>query len=130
MTLGYSVTVINSFLDAVYNNIPFSFGSVWLQLHDGDPGANGTAHVLAGSATRQQLNHNAADGGSVSLSAGTAPFPITAGGTASHISEWSAPTGGTFIRSGKLAAARILADGDNPVLDADDITYPAAGLAG
>ena len=65
----------------------------YVQLHTGDPGAAGTSNVAAG-VSRAALTVPAPSGASVTA---TATFTIpAAGGPYTHVSLWSASTGGTW----------------------------------
>jgi Glycosyl hydrolases family 16/Calcineurin-like phosphoesterase len=75
----------------------------WAQLHTGDPGAGGVAHVSSVTA-RHTLPWAAATGGTKMIT-GPVDWNPWAGATETitHISHWDAPTGGTFKGSTALA---------------------------
>lgn len=76
------------------------------QLHTGDPGAAGTSNVAAG-VSRAALAFPAASGGATSDGA---TFTIPgAGGPYTHVSLWTASTGGTYCGSGGLTPAESFA---------------------
>ena len=53
MAAGASATVVDAFLASILNDVAFTlYGPVYVQLHTGAPGANGTANV-AGESTRE-----------------------------------------------------------------------------
>lgn len=67
-----------------------------VQLHTADPGGSGTTAVAAG-VSRASLSVAAPSGGAV---VATATFTIpAAGGPYTHVSFWTASTGGTFCGS-------------------------------
>ena len=67
-----------------------------------------------GDATRQSAHFSAAAGdGTITNSADVNWASVTAAGTVTHVSFWSASSGGTFLGSDDLAAPRTLAVGDN-----------------
>ncbi len=45
MATGLSAYLANKFLDAVGNGTAYSAANVYIKLHTGDPGANGTANA-------------------------------------------------------------------------------------
>lgn len=100
MTIGFSATGLNGALDTL-------FGTTYVKLHTGDPGAAGATAAAAGDTTRKAATMASASGGSKSMT-GTAG-PWTNGGTTeniSHISAWSAATAGTFNASVALTASQ------------------------
>lgn len=110
MTTGFSVTgTVNKWLDVIRTGgATFTANAnVYIQLHTGDPGASGTANVSAGSTTRVVVSHSAPAAGSMAIS-GTNPTWTNTGAseTISHISAWSAATGGTFLYSTALGASK------------------------
>lgn len=130
MTAGFSVTnVLNGWLDALRAGTTYTKPAAnYVQIHTGDPGAAGTANASAGSTTRSALTQGAASNGSVALT-GTAPS-FTNGGTSesiSHISVWSAATGGTFLYSVALTSAKTWGAGDVLTLNSCTVSLtPAA----
>lgn len=87
--------------------------ALYVQLHTADPGASGTNGVSAGSATRNAVTMGAASGGAQAIS--SAPGAWTNGGTSetlTHVSVWSAATGGTFLYSAALTASQAWASGN------------------
>ena len=76
------------------------------QLHTGDPGAAGTSNVAAG-VSRAALTFPAASAGATS---DEATFTIPGvGGPYTHVSLWTASTGGTYCGSGALTPAESFA---------------------
>jgi hypothetical protein len=117
LAVGLSVSEANAILTT------FIASPLWLQLHTGDPGPNGTANI-AGNATRKQPTLATPAGGATS---NTAVVPWSAGEvdtteSYSHWSGWSAASGGTFRCSG-------LASGNVTAGDAYQIPIGALDLA-
>ncbi len=107
MTAGMSAATANAFLDT------FDSGH-YAQLHTGDPGAAGTSNASA-ETDRKLWDFADASGGSKSAQ-GTMPSWTTwdAGPeTISHISTWSASSGGTFKYSYALTASKNVTNGDD-----------------
>jgi len=70
-----------------------------VQLHTGDPGGSGTSAVASG-VDRVAIDLPAASGGQTEE---TVTFTIPgAGGPYTHVSLWTASTGGTYCGSGVL----------------------------
>lgn len=116
MTAGVSASEANGWLDG-------TLGTCFVQLHVGDPGAAGTSSVSAGSTTRVAITHNAASGGSATIS-GTNPA-WTNGGTSetlTHVSFWSASSGGSFKGSATLTSSQAWASGNTFTLTANTWT--------
>lgn len=116
MTVGIAAGVANTILDA-------NLDDQYVQLHTGDPGAAGTANVSVGSTTRvQAVTAAAASGAKSSPNLG----PWTNGGTGetiTHISVWSASSGGTFKLSAVLTVSKAWVSGDTLVLDTFTMTF-------
>ena len=102
--------VANSILGLLLNGTAFAgFSATYVQLHVGAPGAAGTSNV-AGNSVRQGAGSFATpSGGSTSNSAAINWTSVSTSETYSHVSLWSAASGGTFIASGSITAAAILA---------------------
>jgi hypothetical protein len=112
MTVGFVASVINGWLDG-------SFGTSFTKLHTADPGAAGTTAAAAGDTTRKANTFASATGGSKALSSNTGPW--TNGGTSetiSHISIWTASTGGSVIATAALSASQAWANGNTLTLTA------------
>lgn len=81
---------LNKSADAVFTASP---AITHVQLHTGAPGGSGTSNVASG-VSRSALSAGSATGGSVTA---TATFTIPApGGPYTHVSFWTASSGGTF----------------------------------
>ena len=113
MAVGLAVGRANAFLDS-------ELATVYVQLHTGDPGAAGTANAATGDASRKAVTHASASGGSAAIS-GTNPSWSNAGAseTITHLSYWSASSGGTFKGSSQLQNSRAWASGDTLTLVVD-----------
>jgi hypothetical protein len=106
VTLGLAPSRANALLETYRNTAASAIAAVYVQLHTADPGAAGTTSISVGSTTRNLITWSAAAGGSMALSAlGT----WTNGGTSetiSHVSLWTAASGGTFLQSFALTAGQ------------------------
>lgn len=83
----------------------------WVQLHTGDPGANGTANASVVT-TRQSATLNAPSAGSATLGSMSGGFSMTATETITHITLWDASTSGNFKRSIALTTPKSVVSGD------------------
>jgi hypothetical protein len=87
-----------------------------------DPGSAGTANQAAVT-LRQPLVLAAASSGSVVLTGSQPTWAWNvAGQTLTHVSVWTATTGGTFLWSVALSASRQVANGDTFTLTACGMT--------
>lgn len=95
--------------------------NVWLdqldgsavKLHTGDPGVAGTSNASA-ETTRKALTFSAASAGSKAAVATLPSWATWSAGseTLTHISLWTATSGGTFRLSLPLTASKAVANGD------------------
>lgn len=124
MTAGLSATnTANAWLNVLRGTSAATFTAVttlFVQLHTGDPGANGTANVSSVT-TRPSLNYGAASAGSQSAIA-TLPswtnWAGTNGEVVTHISVWDAASSGNFYYSAALASSKTVNTGDTLSLTA------------
>ncbi len=93
-----------------------------ISLHTGDPGAAGSANVIAGG--RFAANLDSADG-DLSLAAPVAATGLTPAATVAFIGFWSAATAGTYYGSAPRSTgdAAVNASGEYTV---ESITIPAS----
>lgn len=120
MATGLSTTnLANAWLNTLRGTSFNVSTGTYVRLHTGDPGAAGTSNNAVGSSVRSQASFAAASGGALALT-GTSP-QWTNGGTSetiSHVSVWSAATGGTMLFTAALGATRAWVNGDTFVLTA------------
>ena len=113
MAVGFSVAAANTHLDNQATNYP------WIKLHVGDPGASGTANA-ATETTRKQATWSAASAAAKTTSADLVWTGVAGTEDYTHVSMWTASTGGSFGGSGTVTA--------NAVTTADSFTLPAGEL--
>jgi hypothetical protein len=84
----------------------------YVQLHTGDPGANGTANAVA--IARFQLTWALASGGIKAITATLPSWANWAAGTQviTHLSFWDAASNGTFRYSCQLTVAKTVNNTD------------------
>ena len=85
--------------------------TVYLKLHLGDPGEDGTSNA-ATEATRQSVSFNAAASGSIGSSATVTWTNVSTTETYTHWSMWDASTAGNCLWSGALSASAAVTAGD------------------
>lgn len=119
----WSVYIRNKVLDKILKGTDFSI-SIYVSLHDDDPGATGADEVAGGSYARTLVGPSgwdAASGGQ-SETAAAITFTDLPTVTVSHWGAFDAPSGGNFILGGEL---------DNPVsvTAGDGFALPIGALA-
>ena len=123
MTAGLSIAnLANKILDHLRG------GTAWTQpaglycaLHKGDPGSAGTSNASAVT-TRVAVSFAAASNGAIGMT-GTAPsWNMTTMETISHISIWTASSGGSFLFSIAFSSGK-------DVLPSDVLTLTSVGVA-
>lgn len=100
----------NKLLDTL-RNTSLAVASVYLKLHTGDPGEDGTANA-AGETTRKVVSFSAASGGSMASSATVEWTNVSTTETISHWSAWDASTAGNCLWTGALSSNASLTAGD------------------
>ena len=118
----FAVGERNKMLDAFARNTSYANAAVWVKLHIGDPGADGTGNPAAETTRKQATFGSAAATGSISNTAVVEWTNVSTTETYSHISLWTASTAGTFLGSDDLSATAAVTAGDTfriPVGDLD-----------
>ena len=130
MAIGLAAAVAQSMLNALCRNVPWTQpAAFFIKLHTADPGAAG-ATAPFGDATRQAATFAAAaTDGTITTSADTNWTNLSAAGTITHVSFWSASSAGTFLGSDDLATARTVAIGDNFTILAGQATLSLTPIA-
>src|SRR3954468_1441131 len=130
MSLGIAPGVAQSFLNALCRNVPWTQPpAFYVKLHTADPGVAG-ATAAFGDATRQLGTFSpAAADGTITTSADINWTAVTAAGTVSHVSFWSASSAGSFLGSDDLATPRTLAIGDNFTILTGDVDLSIGPVA-
>jgi hypothetical protein len=103
MATGISNYLANQWLDALGNNDTFAVASVYVKLHVGDPGANGTSNA-ATETTRQEASFAAASSGSLASDAAITWTNIAGSQDATHFTAWDNVSAGNFLFSGTITA--------------------------
>lgn len=118
MTVGLSATgLANKILNHLTGGTAWTQPSgVYIKLHLGDPGANGTANPSAVT-SRAAATFAAASAGAIALTGTNPSWSMSATETVSHISVWDASTSGNFLWSSQLAVAKSVGSGDTLTLN-------------
>ena len=103
MATGISSYLANAWLDAVGNNTSFAVTTVYVKLHIGDPGANGTSNA-ATETTRKEASFAAASTGSIASDAAITWTNIAGSQDATHFTAWDNVSAGNFLFSGTVTA--------------------------
>ena len=108
------MSISNYLENALLNTLrgtSFSAASVYLKLHTGDPGEDGTGNA-ATETTRKVVAFSAASSGSMASSAAVTWTNVAATETITHWSAWDASTAGNCLWSGALSSPASVAAGD------------------
>jgi hypothetical protein len=119
MATGLSTYTANKFLDALGNATAFSVTDVYIKLHVGDPGANGTSNP-ATETTRKVVTFGAASNGSIASDSAATWTNIAGSEDATHFTSWDNLTAGNFLFSGTVTS--------NPYTAGDTVTIASAAL--
>jgi hypothetical protein len=103
----------NKMLDAWAGRTTYTANAaVYVKLHLGDPGAAGTSNAAANT-TRQVVTFgSAAATGAISNTAAVEWTSVSNTETYSHVSFWTASSGGTFLGSDDLSSTAAVTAGD------------------
>lgn len=99
-------------LDKVCRNTDFTVSAVYVKLHTGDPGEDGTANAATEADRTQATFGSASSGGTISNTAAITWTNVAASETYSHVSLWDASTAGNCLWVGALTASKAVNSGD------------------
>lgn len=118
----FSEAVLNKMLNAVAARADYTQeADVYIQLHTGDPGSNGTANVATENTRQLATFGDAAESGAISNTDAITWTNLAATETLTHISLWSASTNGTFLGSDDLSASKNVNIGDTYTIPIGDL---------
>lgn len=110
MAVGLSSTVANSILNALCRSTAWTEpDEVWVQLHVGDPGANGTSNPADETTRKQATFGSNASGGTISNTVALTWTDVAGTETYTHYSAWDDETSGNFLFSGEVTANSVTA---------------------
>lgn len=130
MAVGMSAATANAVLNAYWNQTNITAPTaIWMQLHVGDPGANGTANV-ATETTRKDVTavFAAASGGAVTSDTAVTWTNVAGTEDFTHWSLFSASSAGTFYWSGTITANAVVA-GDTFTFNIGDLDISITTVA-
>lgn len=118
---SFSVGERNKMLDALAGRTTYTASAAfYVKLHTADPGAAGTT-APATEATRQLATFGAAaSAGAISNTVALTWTNVSTTETYTHVSFWSASTGGTFLGSDDIASTASVA-GDSFTIPIGDL---------
>lgn len=116
-----STYLVDKLLDCLANASGFNVGSVYIQLHTGDPGSAGTANVATNN-TRKSVAFAAASAEQKASNADLTWASVPATETYAYVSLWDAATGGNFLWAGALTAAKSVNAGDTFTIPSGSLT--------
>ena len=100
----------NAYLD-VLRNTSLAVAAVYIKLHTGDPGEDGTNNA-ATETTRKSISFDAASGGSMASSAAITWTNVSTTETYSHWSAWDNLSAGNCLWTGALSSSAAVTAGD------------------
>jgi len=103
MAHGIGAYLGNAWLNALGNNTSFAVAQVYVKLHVGDPGANGTANP-ATETTRKAVSFGVASAGVLTSDDDVTWTNIAGSEDANHFTAWDSLTTGNFLFSGTITA--------------------------
>lgn len=118
----------NKMLDALVGRTTYTANAAYyLKLHLGSPGAAGTSNAAA-ETTRQAVTFgNAAATDAIANTAAVTWTNVSTTETVTHVSAWTASTGGTFLGSDALPASKALTAGDTLTIAIGGVTLSVGG---
>lgn len=129
MAVGLAAGQANAILDALCRSVAYTDpAGFFVKLHTGDPGSAGTGNA-ATETDRVEATFSAASGGAITNSAALTWTSVAATETYTHVSFWSASTGGTFLGSDQLAASKAVDAGDDFTIPAGDLDLSITPIA-
>lgn len=128
MPTGLAPNLARDWLN-VWRGTGYTAETLYIGLHTGDPGSDGTANVSAVT-TRHAAAWGAPDNNGVMALSALTTYLMTTTETITHLSAWTAGTGGTFRWSVALDTPVNVVSGDNLTVTDIEITVdPIAAAA-
>jgi hypothetical protein len=119
MATGMSEYLANSLLNALGNNTAYAVTNVYVKLHVGDPGSEGTANA-ATETTRKAVSFAGASAGSIASDADVTWTNISGSQDATFFTAWDSLDAGSFLFSGTITG--------NPYTAGDTYTITAGSF--
>jgi hypothetical protein len=118
----YSDAVANFWLDALARGTAYDNDEVWVKLHLGDPGSAGTSNPAVETTRKQVTFGTPAASRAISNTAAVEWTNVSTTETYTHVSLWTASSGGTFLGRDDLSSSAAVTAGDTfriPIGDLD-----------
>lgn len=118
----------NQMLDAYVGRTTYTANAAfYVKLHTGSPGSAGTTNA-ATETTRQAVTFgSAAASGAISNTAAITWTNVSTTETITHVSFWTASSGGTFLGSDDLPSSKALTAGDTLTIAIGDLDLTISG---
>lgn len=130
MTVGLASGVAQSILDSLCRAVSWTApAAFYVKLHTADPGAAGSTGAFGDTTRKAATFSAAASDGTITTTADLNWTAVSAAGTVTHVSFWSASSAGTYLGSDDLATSRVLAIGDNFTILAGDVDLALSPIA-
>ena len=110
----------NKMLDKTLRGDDYTGGTIFVSLHDGDPGEDGSSEISGGSYARQTGTFAAASEGT-GTSAANIVFADMPSGTVDYVGLWNTGTVGDFFWGGALTASKNTNEGDTFQINAGSL---------
>jgi hypothetical protein len=120
MAHGIGSYLGNAWLNALGNNTSFAVAQVYVKLHVGDPGADGTENP-ATETTRKAVSFGVASAGVLTSDDDVTWTNIAGSQDANHFTAWDNLSAGNFLFSGTIQANPYDA-GDTYTIDSGNLT--------
>lgn len=123
MSGDFATGELNKALDAYVGRADYTANAAYfIKLHLGDPGAAGTSNPAAETTRKQSTFGSAAASGAIANTAALEWPTYPTGETVSHVSGWTASSGGTWLGNDALPSSVVMTSGETlriPVGDLD-----------
>lgn len=117
----------NKMLDAWTGRTTYTANAaVFVKLHLGDPGAAGTSNAAANTTRQAATFGSAAASGAISNTAAVEWTNVSNTEVYSHVSFWTASSGGTFLGSDDLSSTAAVTAGDTFRIPTGDLDLSAS----
>ena len=123
--MSYSNYLEDKINDAVCNNTSLAVAQVYVKLHIGDPGEDGTANA-AGNTTRVAASFGASSSGTCTSDADINWTSVSTSETYSYVSLWDASSAGNCLGSGALTSGVAVTAGDDFSIPSGSLTFTSA----
>lgn len=129
MATGWNPLIATKVVNALCISDPWAEpDAIYVALHTGEPGPGGTTNAF-GDTTRQLASFTGATAGVTTTTGDITWTNVSAGGTLSHVSAWSAVTAGTFQFSASLSVARPVGTGEDFTIRSADLDIALTPIA-